>query len=107
MLQVLPRLLLKSLAQREPDLMTPMPGARLELRMPDGSVRHAALASFGVEAWEQDGGLVTSSDPSNPELTLNIAGDLQPQDVPVGTEIWLAEPHFRRYQPRRDAGRKH
>jgi hypothetical protein len=94
-LKVLPRVPINAMIAREPDLMTPMPGAPLQLRLPDGGVRVAAIKTFGVEAWERDGSLFTTSPPDNPELTLVIAGGLRPADVPAGTEIWLAEPSYR------------
>ncbi len=94
-LQVLPRIRLAELATREPDLMMPMPGDGLWLRFPDGSSRTALVGLFGIEAWQGPGGLVTSSDPRDPEVTLSIAGDLQPAEVPSGTQVWLTAPRYR------------
>jgi hypothetical protein len=96
LLQVLPRIPLKELIAREPGIMMPMPGDGLWLRFPDGSNRTAVLGLFGVEAWQTDGGLLTSSDPQDPVLTLSIAGDLRPEDVPPGTQVWLTDPQYQR-----------
>jgi hypothetical protein len=93
-LQVMPRVPMQRLIDQEPGLMTPMPGDPLQLRLPDGSVRAAQLGSFGIEAWERDGELYTTSDPSRPELTLTLAGGLGPDDLPPGTEVWLADPEY-------------
>ncbi len=90
---VLPAVSIASLIGREPDLIVPMPGDALELRLPSGTIRHASVASFGVESFLQDGALYTASDPSDPAFTLYLAGDLAgslgPDDIPPGTEIWL------------------
>lgn len=91
-LQVLPRVPIGTLVAREPDLKALMPGDPLELRLPSGDVRAAAVASFGVETWERDGDLYFVGDPDNPDLTLVIAGGLQPDHVPAGTEIWITGP---------------
>jgi hypothetical protein len=91
--QVMPTIRLKDLIEQAPDLMAPMPGDALELRLPDGEILIAAVARFGIEAWELDGKLQTYSDPSDPVLTLSIA-DLGSDRVPVGTEVWLAEPRY-------------
>jgi hypothetical protein len=93
-LQVLPRIRLKELVAREPRIMMPMAGDGLRLRFPDGSSRAAVVGLFGVEAWESGGGLLTSSAPDDPEITLSLAGDLQPAEVPAGTEVWLADPLY-------------
>jgi hypothetical protein len=94
LLQVLPKVPIGSIATREPNLIMPMRGDSLELRLPDGTVQSATVHMFGVEAWERDGRLYTTSAPDNPELTLTIAGGLKPEDVPEGTEIWLAHPTY-------------
>jgi hypothetical protein len=91
-LKVLPKVPIGTLVAREPDLKALMPGDPLELRLPSGDIRAAAVASFGVETWERDGNLYFVGDPDNPELTLVIAGGLQPDDVPAGTEIWTTAP---------------
>jgi hypothetical protein len=93
-LQVLPRIRLKELVAREPGIMMAMPGDGLWLRLPDGSSRTAVVGLFGIEAWASEGGLVTSSDPADPEVTLSIAGDLQPAEVPAGTQVWLTDPQY-------------
>lgn len=94
-LQVLPRVRVNELAERARDLMMPAPGDILELRLPDGQKRHAVVATFGIEAWRRDGRVLTNSDPEDPVLTLNISGDLVPDELPAGTEIWLQEPKFK------------
>lgn len=94
LLQVLPRIPIRELTAREPGLMMPMPGDALWLRFPDGSSRTAVLGLFGIEAWQREDGLYTSSDPQDPVLTLSIAGDLQPEEVPAGTQVWLTEPQY-------------
>jgi len=93
-LQVLPRVPLSGLVERAPNLLGPQPGDGLELRLPDGQLKHATIGSFGIEAWHRDGGFVTTSNPVDPVFTLNIAGDMQSADVPAGTEIWLAEARY-------------
>ena len=55
-LQVLPRVPLQSLIERASGLLMPMAGDKLELRLPDGSVRHALVGSFGIEFWRSQGG---------------------------------------------------
>jgi hypothetical protein len=94
-LQILPRVPLSSLVERAKDLLGPQPGEGLELRLPDGSVRQATIGSFGIEGWRRGDGIYTANDPSDPVFTLNIAGDLQPNNVPAGTQVWLAEAKFK------------
>lgn len=96
LLRVLPRIPIRELTAREPGLITPMPGDALRLRLPDGSDRSAVVGLFGIEAWQTDDGLLTDSDPRNPVITLSIGGDLRPEDVPAGTQVWLAEPQYQR-----------
>jgi len=94
-LQVLPRIRLGELVAREPGIMMPMPGDGLWLRFPDGSSRTAVVGLFGIDAWQTpDGSLLTDSDPRDPVVTLSIAGDLQPADVPAGTQVWLTDPLY-------------
>jgi hypothetical protein len=94
-LRVLPPVPAHSLIERAPGLLMPMAGDELELRLPDGRVGHAIVGSFGVELWRsEEGDFYTTSDPSDPVLTLTIAGDLRPKDVPAGTEIWLSEAKY-------------
>lgn len=93
-LQVLPRVPALGLGKRAPGLMMPMSGDGLELRLPDGRVQHARVGSFGLELWRnEDGNLYTTSDPSNPLLTLTITG-AHVEDVPPGTEVWLSEAKY-------------
>jgi len=93
LLRVLPQVPIRELIEREPGIIMPLPGEPLELRLPDGHVRSAPLGVFGVETVEgEDGDFHTVSDPADPVLTLRIGGDLQPADLPAGTEVWLAQP---------------
>ncbi len=88
-LQILPRVPARSLIERAPGLLMPMAGDGLELRLPNG---RALVGHFGVEVWRsEEGHFYTTSDPSHPILTLTIAGDLHPKDVPPGTVVWLSE----------------
>jgi hypothetical protein len=91
LVQVLPRVRLAELAERGRDLLAPQQGDPVELALPGGGTRMATIGSFGIEAWRQDGRILTSSDPADPVLTLNLEGTVRPADVPPGTEIWLAE----------------
>lgn len=92
--RLMPRVPIKDLVERAPDLMVPMPGDPLRLRMPGGQTADVSVYSFGVDMWEVDGRLLTDSDPAAPELTLTIQGDPLPAEVPPGTEVWLAEPRY-------------
>jgi hypothetical protein len=91
-LQIRPPVRVKELIERDPDLMIPMPGDALQLRLPDGRTARATVARFGVEAFLRDGSLHMEGNPSDPELTLTIA-DLESDDLPAATEIWLTESH--------------
>lgn len=93
-LRVRPLVRVKELIEREPDLMIPMPGDALQLRLPDGRRVRATVARFGVEAFLRDGSLYTEGDPTDPVLTLTIV-DLESDALPGATEIWLDEPHDR------------
>lgn len=87
--RIQPLIPLKDLAK---DMMVPMAGEPLELRLPDGRVVRAQVASFGVEAWrDSSGNLYISTDPSDPSLTLVIALGEDLTDVPPGTEVWPSE----------------
>jgi hypothetical protein len=88
-LQVRPKVSISALAGAHPDLTVPMPGDTVQMRLPDGSQRNAFVASFGIEMFERDGYLYTDSPPDDPQMTLSLTGDLGPEDVPAGTEIWL------------------
>jgi len=93
-LQVMPTIPIKDLVERAPDLMIPMPGDALQLRLPDGNRLTAAVAHFGVEAWERDGKIEIHGDPADQVLTLTIVG-LGSDELPAGTEVWLDEPKYR------------
>ncbi|MFC4036693.1 hypothetical protein ACFO3J_35440 [Streptomyces polygonati] len=88
-LQVKPTVRIKELAARVKEFDVPMPGDRLLLLFPGTGTWQAPLADFGIEAWQRDGVVYSRSDPSDPEFTLAIGGDRGPEDLPVGTEIWL------------------
>lgn len=70
--------------------MKPMQGGAVELRLPDGQIRRAAIRLFGIDGWQKDGYFYTASNPADPELTLSLQ-DVEPADVPVGTQVWLPE----------------
>lgn len=90
--QVQPPVPIRNLA---PNMIVPMAGDDLELCLPDGRVIHAPIGHFGIEVWRgEDGHFYTASNPSDPVLTLTIAGGLRPEDVPPGTEIWLREAKY-------------
>jgi hypothetical protein len=93
-LQVLPRIPVKELRERAGNLVVPMAGDPLELRLPEGPMAHASVYTFGIEMWEVDGRLLTNSNPADPELTLTIQGTTLPEELPLGTEVWLAEPRY-------------
>jgi hypothetical protein len=89
--RIAPSMHLRSLLERGPTLMMPMSGEEIELRLPDGQVKPALIASFGIDAWtDSDGNLYTRSDRSDPSLTLTISCQSEIGEVPVGTEIWLS-----------------
>lgn len=94
--QVLPRVPLQDLIKRSPaGMLMPVNGDKLELRLPNGDVRPAVIESFGVELWRgEDDRFYATSNPSDPVLTLTIAGGLRPEDVPPGTKIWLSEARY-------------
>jgi hypothetical protein len=90
-LQVEPTVRIRELASRVRDTDVPVPGDRLLLHRPDtGTWWIAPLASFGVEAWQEDGVYYTRSDPADPEFTLAVGGGGGADEtLPVGTEIWV------------------
>jgi hypothetical protein len=95
LVRVLPAVPIRLLIDQQPGMLMPMPGDPLELRLPDGRTRSVPLGVFGVETWTgDDGALYTTSDPADPVLTLRIDGDVQPDEVPAGTEVWLSEPGY-------------
>ena len=67
----------------------PNTGDDLELRLPDGRVRYEKIGGFGIDGTKRGRYIHVAGDPQKPEMTLYIAGDLEPGDVPSGTEIWL------------------
>ena len=86
-----PRVLLQSLAR---NIIMPMPGDPLELRLPHGRLLQASVAGFGIDAWrDAEGNLLIDTDPANPELSLTITG-VELADILPGTEIWLSQPKF-------------
>src|SRR5690242_1465198 len=92
---IVPSVPLRSLP---PKLMMPMVGEEIELRLPDGQVLTAVIASFGVDAWKDgEGNLYISTDPSDPSLTLTITCGSDVGEVPSGTAIWL--PHAKSESP--------
>ncbi|MFI7212949.1 hypothetical protein ACIBP4_00095 [Micromonospora maritima] len=93
-MQLLPRIPVKDLLERAGNLVVPMAGDLLQLRLPDGRTVRASVYTFGIEMWEVDGSLLTNSDPADPELTLTVQGDSLPDEIPMGTEVWLAEPRY-------------
>ncbi|MGY5013280.1 hypothetical protein ACWDFR_13785 [Streptomyces sp. 900105755] len=88
-LQVQPGVRIRELAARVGDMDVPVPGDRLLLLFPEEGVWQAPLADFGIEAWRDGELLYTRSDPSDPEFVLAIGGNRGPEDLPVGTQIWL------------------
>ena len=88
--RIAPAVSLRSLVERGPTLTVPMRGEEIELRLPDGQVRTALIAGFGVDVWkDSEGNLYTNTDPADPALTLTISCDSDVTEVPLGTEIWL------------------
>lgn len=88
--RIAPSVPLRSLLERGPTLMMPMAGEEVELRLPDGRVIAAHIASFGIDAWkDSEGHLYTNTDPTDPALTLTITRTSDPTEVSPGTEIWL------------------
>jgi hypothetical protein len=59
---ITPAVLLRSLIERVPNLMMPMTGEELELRLPDGRIISAFIASFGVDVWKDSEGNFYSSE---------------------------------------------
>jgi hypothetical protein len=88
-LQVKPTVRIIELASRVGEFDVPMPGDKLLLLYPDTGTWQAPVAQFGVEAWSRDGITYSHSDPSDPQYTLAIGGRGGPDEIPVGTEIWL------------------
>lgn len=99
---VRPRVSLRRFVARGPKLMMPMPGEEVELRLPDGRVTTATIASFGVDVWtDGEGNMYTDSNPAAPMLTLTITGSEEVGAAPAGTEVWLTNA---RSAPATDAG---
>lgn len=87
-LQLEPKVKLAYLQGVRPGMPMLHEGDEVELRLPDGTTRTAYVSTFAIEAWHLNGKYVTTSDPRDPSLTLTLAGDLTPDDVPVGAEVW-------------------
>lgn len=93
--EITPLVPLRSLGQHGPGFMMPMAGDDLELRLPDGNVRTARIASFGVSVWkDSEGNFFMNTDPADPFLSLYITCDSDVGEVPPGTEIWLSDAKF-------------
>ena len=91
-LTIAPKVRLRGFGEDVPNLMMPMTGDEVELRLPDGRVTTARIASFGMDVWkDSEGNLYTNMDPSDPYLTLTITCDADSGEVPPGTEIWLPD----------------
>jgi hypothetical protein len=88
--QVAPVVRLKRLVDDGPKETHPMKGDLVELRLPNGQTRQATIIGLGLDGWEKDGHFYTASNPRDPELTLKLR-DLTPDDLPVGTEVWLPQ----------------
>jgi hypothetical protein len=88
--RIAPPVALRSLMERGPALMVPLPGAEVELRTPEGRVITAHVASFGIDAWQDSAGnLYISSSPADPLLTLTLTCGAEVAALPPGTEVWL------------------
>ena len=73
-----------------PTISQMMQGAELELRRPDGTGLRTVLVTYGVSAWRgEDGAFYMRDDPADPEIKLTISGDIQAEQAPAGTEVWL------------------
>lgn len=67
-------------------------GSRLELRRPDGTTRSTSLVTFGVSVWKgENGSILLYDDPKDPEICLTIRSELESEEVPAGTEVWLMD----------------
>lgn len=65
-------------------------GAELELRRPDGTSLRSVLGHFAISLWKgEDGALYLHDTLTDPEIELTIWGDVSPEKVPAGTEVWL------------------
>lgn len=77
------------------NIMMPMKGDEVELRLPDGGMKSGHIVGFGMGAWKgSDGKFYTNVDPYDPDLTLTITGDADLTELPPGTEIWLPDAKF-------------
>jgi hypothetical protein len=57
---------------------------------PRESLTH--LVTFGISTWQdEDGALSTREAPSDPEVNLFLSGDMAPEDIASGTEVWLLD----------------
>jgi hypothetical protein len=67
----------------------------VELRLPDGTRRQTRLVRFGASVYRaEDGSFYVPGDENGPQFTIvfTLSPDLQPDDVPPGTEIWVTGP---------------
>lgn len=87
-LQLEPKVKLRHIGEAQPHEPVPHDGDEVELRLPHGEIRNAYIAAIGIEMWRAGNSYVTASDPKDPALTVTLAGDLTPDDVPAGTEVW-------------------
>ena len=76
--QVAPTVRLQRLAADSPGEMKPMRGDTVELRLPDGQVRRAAIRLFGIDGWQKDGYFYTGSNPADPESKTSSPPIFQP-----------------------------
>lgn len=76
------------------------PGDGVELRLPDGRIRHETIGQIGVDGWRHEGQFYTASNPEDPEITVTVAGELRPEDVPPGTPDLAARPRSGAERPR-------
>ena len=88
--RTMPDVPLRTLVERGTGVMMPIAGEEVELRLPDGKILAAHIATLGLGVWQDsEGNLHTDSDPSDPALTLTITCDSSVSEIPAGTEVWL------------------
>jgi hypothetical protein len=69
-----------------------MSNGPIELRLPDGTRRQSRLVRFGVSVFKAgDGSFYVPGDEKGPRFTMmfTLSPELEPCDVPPGTEIWF------------------
>ncbi len=48
--------------------------------------------TYGISVWKgEDGSLLMYDDPKDPEICLTLPSELEPEDAPPGTELWLMD----------------